>query len=1025
MEIRVLGSLEVESSAGRRLPIGSSKQRELLALLAANAPQVVSADRLIDALWGDVDDDRHASLRFHVSKLRAAIDPDRTELPILTQPPGYRLDTDVATVDAHRFVALVVDAEARATVDPLAARPMLEEASRMWRGLPYVEFEYAEWAQTEIVRLRELWLLLTALRLDTDLESGRHDEVVAELESLVLQYPLQERFWRQLMLALHRSGRQPEALRAYRRACDAFGDVGTVPADELTDLEHRILVRDPALDSTRADGASGNLPAPLSSFVGRDREVAAVRELAVRHRLVTLVGPGGVGKSRLAIEAAHELERRFDHGVWLVELAGVDEAMLVPSQIADALGVAGGSAGDLLGRLVDFLHHRGLLLVLDNCEHLAADVSTVVADLLTGCPELHVLVTSRMPLGIEAECTWRTEPLALADDDQEGSELASSPPAAVQLFHDRASAAQPALVLTAEDRTVMADVCRRLGGLPLAIEIAAARLRMMSLDHLSQRLDDQFALLTNGPSLAVDHHRAMLATLDWSYRLLDASEQALFRRLAVFRGGFTLEAAERFHEQFPHAQGNALQLLGRLVDASMVEAVPGDRYRMLEPIRQFGLLALDEQGEIADAHGGHGAVLREAFRIGDDDLYGPPAVGNLMDVRFATEINNVRAALVWAIESVDTAAVVELGSTAGCLFADVGYFVEADHWFNRVLEATSHPSHHRARALARGAFISAVLHGRERGERYVDELELVAERLDDDRWRAAAVERRALFALMRDDIDTATTLWDEATERLLDLGNRSAWLPLSNHMEALLYAGNLDGAEAVAQRLAAVGERFDLPAVVADSLVGRSFIAVDRGDADGAEQHLRAAEQCAGSAFHVGGALGVDRYGSALLPGFIALLRGDLDEAERLASAAITPARRSRQPDNHLRGLVLLGLIHLQRGDPLTGHRFLVEELTEAVQHDLVYFQRYVLGAIAATGARIDPPRGAILIGAVEAIIDRDESALPVPIAHAAEDARTWLAGALRPEELDEALRRGSEMAFDDAVALGLALEAS
>jgi tetratricopeptide (TPR) repeat protein len=553
----------------------------------------------------------------------------------------------------------------------------------------------------------------------------------------------------------------------------------------------------------------------------------------------------------------------------------------------------------------------------------------------------------------------------------------------------------------------------------LAIELAAARLHMMSPSQLLERLDDEFELLTDGSSQAVAHHRAMEATLDWSYQLLGPPEQMLFRRLSVFRGGFTLEIIERFHATFPPVDGNALQLLGRLVDASMVARAPEDRLKMLEPIRHYGLLLLQEHGELADARVNHSLVYREMFRVPDTNLFGP-APGSRWNEPFMAEMDNVRAALNWADESDDIATTVELGAVAICLFGAVGYLAEAYHWLTRVLSVTSEATPHRARALARGSFIAGIFDGPERAESLVDELEAVAETLDDDAWRAATVERRAMLALHRLEFDTASRLWRDAASRLLELDNPSSFLALSNYMECLSHAGRYEAAQEVGEQLAQVGARFDLPRVVADSLLGRSRNAVDSGDPEAAERYLDAAESYLDGSEQLSRASQFDQYGSVFIPGFIALLRGDVDEAERIGATAIDDARRSRHPDWYLRGLVLLGLAHLGRGDAVTAHRFLIEALAEAERIGLMNHQRYVLGSIAATWATIDPHKGATLLSAVESINRRCHTTLPLPVIRSIEQATVELEESLAADELETARRRGTDMTLDDAVALAL-----
>ncbi len=1058
LEIRVLGGLELVSSSGTAIELSAPKQRELLGVLVTHAPHVMSTDRVCDALWPG-EDDRRRSLQFHVSKLRDVVDPDRLG-SIVTQPPGYRLDAERVDIDAHRFVGLVAEAEELVRVDPGAARRLLEEALGMWRGPPYAEFRYADWAQPEIARLEELHMAATELRVDIDLARGRHVELVPELEALVIESPLRERLWRQLMIALYRSGRQAEALRAFRRAREEFAEVGTAPSEDLARLENQILLRDKDLDApsgAMSASEAGNLPVRLSSFVGRDRDMADVRDLVAEHRLVTLTGPGCVGKTSLAIEAATGLTGLFRDGVWLVEFAGLDDGDLVVSQIADALGTVQGAHGDVLARLVDFLVGRDVLVVLDNCEHISGPVSATVRLLLAQCPRLRVLATSRTPLGIEAEVLRRTAPLAVADADvsvgagrsaarEAGStnrldgrtpdqgrrafrpnretpvralsarfpDTAMAP--AVQLFLDRARAARPSLEVAAGEEPLASVLCRRLAGLPLAIELAAARLRMMSLAQLVEGLDDQLELLTDGPSHSVGHHRAMRATMDWSYEQLDPPEQSLFRRLAVFRGGFTLETAERFHRTFPDSEGAVFQRLAHLVDASMVEPTPGDRFLMLEPVREYGLHLLGEHGEAAPARRGHAAVFTELFRIPDRELYGPPP-GSPSERRFPGEHNNVRAALNWAAESGDTATLAELGTSAVCLLTSLGFLEEADDWCSRLLTVGDEATPHRARALARRVLLTAVLRGCEAAETDRSALVDTAEALDDDRWRALAIERRALLALLRDDFGTASELWDRATAELLRLGSQEAWLCLSNHMEALFQAGHYDRAEAVADQLAEVGVRFGISGLPAQALEGRSFIAVCRGDPDlaercfiEAESRLRTDADDETPRF--------DPYGSMFLPAYIALLRDDVDEAERLGSAAMAIARRSRHPDAHLRGLVLMGLVHLRRGEPVSGRRYLVEMLAEASRTGLVYFQRYVLGAMAATWAMIEPERGAVLLAAVEALNRDDGRTLPAPIRDAVDRATAALDES--SIDLESARQRGADMTLADAVELAL-----
>jgi predicted ATPase len=1008
VDIRLLGPVEFVSSAGTLIVIRSAKRRELLALLAAHAPEVISADRIIDALWGDESGDHVRALRFHVSKLRDVVDPDRGGGVVVTKAPGYGLGIDPEAVDAHRFAALVAEAEGLGADDVAEVGRLIEEALELWRGSPYAEFTYTEWARSEIRRLEELRLIATELRINAGLATGRHSGLVPELESLVVEYPLQEQFWSQLMVALYRSGRQPEALRAYRRASDVFAELGTVPSEELARLEEQVLLRDSALELVKPERVVlGNLPTPLSSFVGRAAEIDTVRRLVQEQRLVTLTGPGGVGKTRLAIEAARGLVGQVADGVWLVELADIDDGDLVPSEVTGTLGmpVAG---EDLRDRLVRHLRGREAVLVVDNCEHLVGSVSELLIVLLTRCPQLRALVTSRQPLGIDGEVIWYTGPLPVEPDERSGT------PEAVELFLDRARAVQPSLGLTDETAPLAVEVCRHHAGLPLAIELAAARLRMMSLPQIAQRLGDEFELLTDGPAQAVEHHRAMRATLDWSYRLLDPEAQSLFRRLAVFRGGFTLDTAERFHGSFPNAAGKVLELVGRLVDASMVLHSVDDRYMMLEPIRQYGLLLLDEHRETAVARNLHAALIREMFQVPDSVLFAPDVrVPGITDV-FITEMDNVRAALTWTLDSGDTTSAIELGAVAGTLFGVVGSQSEGIRWLDRVLGATSEATPHRARALTKAVHLALWRDGPDRGQLLVDELASTAEALDDEQWRAVAIERQAFVECVLLNLDTAANLWEEATERLLRLDHPEAWVPLFNYQDSLLWEGDYERADVMVDRVAGICGRFDLPYAADQAHRDHSYIAVCRGDPDDAERHLAAIDD------HLEIDKGLVLHESAAIRGYIALLRDDLDEAERLGSVAIADARKSRMLFPRYEGLVLVGLVHFHRGDAVTAHRYLIEVLREATRTGLFFVQQGALDPLAATMASIDPAKGAVLLGAVEASNRRDGRRPPFAIARATQQAIATLEETLPADELEEAWHRGAAMTLDDAIAFAL-----
>ena len=602
VRVAMLGLLTVRAPDGSPVPVTGARLRTLLILLALDAGRVVSAGRLVDGVWGDEPPAEAANaLQALVSRLR------RTGLTIESRPTGYLLALDADDVDLHRFETLAARGRAALATDPVTSAAVLREALALWRGPALADAATAEFAQAPVARLSELRLAALGDRIEADLATGGAD-LVPELESLVAEHPLRERFAGLLMRALAAAGRTADALAVFARVRDTLADrLGADPSAELTTL-HVELLRAPA--APRDERKRTNLRAGLTSFVGRDKELATVTSMVGDARLVTLTGPGGSGKTRLATEAGRELVDRLPGGVWFVELAPVGDGGDVPQAVLAALGlraqpvvVASPGRGrpepveaPPIDRLAAALSTRSLLLVLDNCEHLIDAAAAVVDRLLGDCPGLRVLATSREPLGITGETLWPVDPLALppAGEPTDAEDALTYP--AVRLLADRARAVRPGFAIDAGTAPGMVRICRALDGMPLAIELAAARLRTMSLDQLATRLDDRFRLLTGGSRMALPRHQTLRAVVDWSWDLLDDDERALLRRLAVFSGGATLEAVEQVCAGAGLPADRVLDLLTALVDKSLV-LLAGDRYRLLETIKAYGRERLDEAGE--------------------------------------------------------------------------------------------------------------------------------------------------------------------------------------------------------------------------------------------------------------------------------------------------------------------------------------------------------------------------------------------------------------------------------------------
>lgn len=653
VEFRVLGPVELVDS-GRPVAIGSARRRVILAALLIHAGQLVSSDRLVDVLWGErPPPGARGALHSHVSRLRRALGTGGGR-PLQTRGHGYVLDIAADDLDAARFERLARQARAELATDPRRAVALLDEALALWRGAAYAEFADEEFARAEAGRLAELRLVAAEERIDGLLALDRHAEVVSELEAALARHPLRERPCGQLMLARYRLGRTAEALDAYRSLRERLAEeLGLDPSPELQRLHAGILAQADWLDGQRAAaGARSPAPAlPLTSFVGREDALGSLPALLDRARVVTLTGAGGAGKTRLAAELAARLGDRYADGVRRVELAPVREAEAVPLAVASALGISRQGTEPLLDRLVAALRPRRALVLLDNCEHVLPAVADLVEGLASGCPKLSVLSTSRERLAVSGEHVWLVPPLAVPGPTVPRAELARVP--SVRLFCDRATAADPGFALD-EHGPAVARICRHLDGVPLAIELAAARTRALSPADLAERLDDRFGVLTGGPRGGAGRHRTLRATVDWSYELLEPPEALLFDRLSVFAGSFDLAAAEDVCTGHGVTRGEVAGLIATLVDKSVLgceRGATGSRYRLLETLREYGAERLAARGESAGMARAHADYYVRLAERADADIRGPDEARAVAVLD--RELDNLRAAHHWAV-SVDS-----------------------------------------------------------------------------------------------------------------------------------------------------------------------------------------------------------------------------------------------------------------------------------------------------------------------------------------------------------------------------------
>ena len=682
MRFGILGPLQVIGDDGRELALGGRMPRTVLAILLLRANEVVSSDRLVEDLWAGAPPASAAKgLHVHVSRLRRALaaghsDPDGERL--VTTAGGYVLRVGPEELDVQRHEQLIGEGRSLlAAGRPDQALAALSGAVELWRGDVLADFQYDAFAQGEIARLGELRAAVLEERIAVEMLLGREAQVLGELERLVRDYPYRERLRGQQMLALYRTGRQAEALAAYRAARSALVDeLGIEPSVELRQLHEVILAQDgallqtapgqpaPPVGATTDERAPGHvhLPVQATPLIGRERELAELMTLADSRRLITLTGTGGTGKTRLGMAFAAGLADRYPDGVWWVPLAMVSEARLVPAAIAAALGD--------IADLPMYLRGRALLLVLDNFEQVI-EAARAVAELLSGAPGCGVIVTSRERLGVAAEQEYPVAPL--------------SPHSAVELFTARARQVEPGYEPGAE----IDAICERLDRLPLALELAATRVKLLSEQQLLIRLEQRLPLLAGGRRDLPERQSTMRATIAWSYDLLSEPEQRLFTRLAVFVGSFELEAAEQIC-------GADLDAMRSLIDKSLVRHADNGRLFLLHTTREYGLEQFDSSDERDEIRARH---ARWYFALGVADGDGP---GEGIDdpIRLRQDAANVGLALAWALDH-DIAAALPLADALFTPWLGAGRIRELERWYERALaDPTALSPGDRAKALA-------------------------------------------------------------------------------------------------------------------------------------------------------------------------------------------------------------------------------------------------------------------------------------------------------------------------------------
>ncbi|TWF75727.1 putative ATPase [Pseudonocardia hierapolitana] len=993
MRFGVLGPLAVWTADGRPVRVPELKVRSLLAQLAVDAGRVVPADQLIDRLWGDrLPANPAAALQTRVSQLRAALDdaePGARQL-VVSRPPGYLLDVAPDAVDAGRFEALL--AEAATIGDPRARVPVLDDALALWRGAVLADFVDEAFAREVTARLVELRLTAWEQRAEARLEFGDPGVLADELGDLVARHPLRERLRAAHLRALYRAGRQGEALAGYRDVrARLSAELGVEPGPRLAALHRAILEQDPSLGGSVEPPT--NLPHLLGDLVGREADLGEVRLLLAADRLVTLTGPGGVGKTRLALAVARELVTGFPDGTWLVELAALPAGASpdeVAALVAASVGIRDCVVTDLAGTLAEALRAKRMLLLLDNCEHVAPAAAELAAGLLRAAPGLRVLATSQRPLAVAGELLWTVPTLA--------------EPSAVELFAARAAASAPGFALDADNADAVAAICRRLDGIPLALELAATRVRAWGVHEVLARLDDRFRALTAGHSDTPARQRTLRAMLDWSWELLTEAERTVLRRLSVHVDGWTLSAAEAVSGG---AGLDVPDLLARLVDRSLVTATTADppRYRLLESVAEYASAKLHEAGEVAEVERRHRDHYARLAATADPHLRGPRQRQwlRLLDAEAA----NLRAAIDHAARDGEALPLVEslawywvlrgrLGEGRRALTAalaaggpdGVAGTVRVWHTaFNLrmgvgsamvpLLETRPTDAEAAARRARAEWFLGFT--GLGIGELSIGH-DLVAGALavfedQGDRWGTAAAHGTlARYALARSDLPAMARHGERGMALFTEVGDRwgqlHATFGLGTHAEVV---GDYDRAAELHRDGLRIAEELGLSSEVSDKLSAFGRIALLTGDFEQADElHESARVQAVAQGYTIGEEFA--ELGLALS----ARRQGRFDEAEAWLRKWLAYDRRLESDMAIALILAELGFIAEQRGDADAACALHLEGLAAARKAADPRAVALALEGLAGVEALCgDHERAARLLGAAAAL--RAEVGAPLP----------------------------------------------
>jgi predicted ATPase/Flp pilus assembly protein TadD len=847
LQVQLFGEFRVRRGQEDLTPLLThlGKPKTLLKIFLTQPGRTFSHDELIEWLWPDTPPKTAAvNLRKRISELRKALEPHLSRGPqsqfILTRPSGYCLNPHAPyTTDAQQFLRAYEKGhrlERGGKFSPAIRH--YEEAAALFQGEYLAEDRYEPWAFGPARRWQERHLELLERLGECYARLGEYERALERCQLALTLKPWRESTYRRKMLYLYHSGEPAEAIKIYKDCVKALREhLDVEPSPETRALYEGILKHDvPPLPRA----VPNNLPQPLTSFIGRERELKQVKWLLNTTRLLTLTGVGGCGKTRLALQVATDLLEEHPDGVWLVELAALTDPALVPQKTASALGLTEERGRSPVETLEDALRNRSLLLLLDNCEHLVGACAELAEALLRACPDVKILATSREALGVEGETLWQVPPLSTPDDGPLPPLKLLRQFEAVALFIERARSSNPEFTLTRGNAQAVVQICRQLDGLPLAIELAAARVKALSVSQIAERLQESFRLLSGGSRTALPRHQTLQGTMDWSFKLLSEAERTLLQRLSVFAGGFTLEAAEAVCTGEGVATDEVLEHLTHLVDKSLVvfEEHGGEvRYRLLEMVRQYAHEALVESGELESVSDKHLEFFLGLAERAEPELIGPNQAEWLE--RADREHDNLRAALAWSLKSGGEEAGLRLAYVLWQFWDVRGHLSEGRKWLDKVLAKNAGVSALRAKVLNGAGRLACHQGDYPKAHAFHEESLALYRELEDKRGIASQLNNLGIIASYQADHQAARSLYERSLAIHRQIGNKLGTANTLNNLAGVAEEeGDYPRARALYEESLGLYRELGNKGSIASSLSGLGRLAGTQGDYDAAYEFL-------------------------------------------------------------------------------------------------------------------------------------------------------------------------------------------